>query len=169
MSTIDAAIIKHITEGSNGGSGSSGGDTMTRVSGQTSFIGTARELGGMKCMYINNIPQECMKTGLIIKLRNTKTDNTITWVLIRKVYDITTADINTFTSFGKGNAVLLSLDDDSYMDVAIGFYNSAPVYTIRIENDHWDIPDENYGAFDIDHMSHDTLVKIMRHYYSTLQ
>ena len=211
MSTIDAAIIKHITEvgSSSGGSGimytagdaisltsnkisvkynpntmeiidgklsaksgstggSTGADSLKRIANQQNKYVTIDSTTGY--LYIHSIQRNQLNTGLIIKIRNERSTETETYVLIRKADDIT-KDVSTFTDSNIGNASLLLVSNSTYVNlpVAIGPVTSDSMsgYGIRmcIATNSYTIPDDNHGAFLNENMSHELLTKIVCNYH----
>ena len=145
-------------------------DTMTRISGQTYFEETVPGGSGGVYVYIQNIHKKYMKTGLIVKLNNTRSEETESYVLIKKSDDLS-KDIHTeFSDPNTGNAILVSLTSNRVVPVAIGAATGAQ-YGIRITASVGvygsTTSDENHGVFEIDHMSHSTLVKIACNYHTT--
>ena len=161
MTTVDAAIINHITTGSSG-------ESLKRITNQQNKYVPIDQSTGY--LYIYGIQRGHLNTGLVIKLRNERTGETETYVLIRKVDDIT-KDVATFTDYNVGNASILYMSSNDYINlpVAIGPVTSDDMsgYCVRmcLATNLYSIPDDNYGAFLNENMSHAMLTKIVCNYH----
>ena len=145
--------------------GSKDEDTMTRVSTQDYYEGSAPDSG--LYMYLRDFHKKYLKTGLIVKIKNIRSSEIESYVLIRKSDDIE-KDVNEYTDPTVGNAILVSLSSNRVVPVAVGAY-SGYQYAIRIyvATGTYTVGGEETGIFTIDHMSHSTLVKIACNYHTT--
>ena len=173
MSTVDAKIIEHITNGLNGGGGSSDSgnkdeETMTRVSTQNYYENdfAFSPYDGVLATYAG-FHKKYLKTGLILKIKNSRSGEIESYVLIRTSDNIAD-DINTYDDPTKGNAKLVSLTSNRVFPAILGAYG-GPTYAICVYADRGTYVDggEECGIFTIDHMSHSTLVKIACNYHTT--
>ena len=145
--------------------GSKDEDTMTRVSTQL-YKETSAGSGAVFICY-NNFHKKYLKTGLIVKIKNSRSSEIESYVLIRKSDDIE-KDVTEYTDPTVGNAILVSLSSNRVVPVAVGAYSGSQ-YAVRIytaPNTYTDEGEET-GIFTIDHMSHSTLVKIACNYHTT--
>ena len=145
--------------------GSKDEDTMTRVSTQL-YKETSAGSGAVFICY-NNFHKKYLKTGLIVKIKNSRSSEIESYVLIRKSDDIE-KNVDEYTDPAVGNAILVSLTSNRVVPVVVGTFTSEQ-YGIRIYAAVGTYTDggEETGIFTIDHMSHSTLVKIACNYHTT--
>ena len=107
-----------------------------------------------------------LKTGLIVKVKNSRSGEIETYVLIRTSDDIS-KNVDEIDP-NVGNAKLVSLSGSAVVPVAIGTFDGAQ-YGIQINASVGVYEDggDECGVFEINHMSHKTLVKIICNYHTT--
>ena len=166
MSTIDAAIIKHITEGSNGGSGGDTGnisdDKYVRYPEQRCYIVDNTNNGGGIIIGISDLPRSAIKNFNILKLKH-KTGGAIATFLLY----IPNPHSVTFPILNQELGHPLSSNDGTnklYMNIVQ--LENSDLYELVLStgaSDTYTIDDsEECGLFEAEHLTYETLMEMMK-------
>ena len=150
-------------------------DTMTKLTGIVNTFTVNDDYvpsGGMWWMFAG-IPKKSFRTGLIIKMYNNRSSELESYVLIRKSDDLN-QDLGNMKEDMKPNGSLVSLTSGHVIAVYLGqrdIHNAnnynAIIFAVAL-NTYDEATDSNGGGvFEVDHMSHSTLVKIACNYHTT--
>ena len=145
-------------------------DTMTRLGYASGYTSSVKPSGG-EWMGIEIPQNKYVKTGLVVKIYNNRSQEIESYVVIRKS-DKKDINLDEITESTESNASLVSLTGDRVVSAYIGWmdsmsYDYAVAFTVALNT--YDRPSESTdtGVFKIDHMSHSTLVKIVCNYHTT--
>lgn len=145
-------------------------DTMTRLGYRAGYATSTKPSGG-EWIGIEIPQKKYVKTGLIVKIYNNRSSEIESYVVIRKS-DKKDIDLDSITDSTESNAILVSLTSDRVVPAYIGMmdsHNMSPAIAFVVSLNTYDLPSESTdtGVFEINHMSHSTLVKIVMNYHTT--
>ena len=150
-------------------------DTMTKLTGIVNvYHATDPYVPSGGCWWVfGGIPKKSFRTRLIIKMYNNRSSELESYVLIRKSDDLN-QNFNNMQEDMKPNGSLVSLTSGRVIAVYLGQrdehgannYN-AIIFAVALNT--YDEATESNGAgvFEVEHMSHSTLVKIACNYHTT--
>ena len=145
-------------------------DTMTVINNFSDNPSSTAPSGG-EWFGISFKHKKYAKTGCVLKIYNNRSGEIEEYVLIRKSDEIN-VNLDEITDSTASNATLISLTSDRVVPAYIGFMESqalqcALAFVVTL-NTYDPCSDSNgTGLFAIDHMSHSTLVKIVKNYHTT--
>ena len=163
MSTIDAAIIKHITEGGATGSGGDTGnisdDKYVRNPEQRCYIEDNSNKGGGINIKISDLPRSAIKNFNILKLKH-KTGGAIATFLLymHNPHSVT------FPIYDQELGHPLSSNDGTNkLYLTIGQLKNSDSYYISLNSSNYTIDDsEECGLFEAEHLTYETLMEMMK-------
>jgi hypothetical protein len=150
-------------------------DTMTKLTGVVNVYNTSDPYvpsGG--CWWIfAGIPKKSFRTGLIIKMYNNRSSELESYVLIRKSDDLN-QDLIEMKEDMNTNGSLVSLTSGRVIAVYLGQRelgnantSNAIIFAVALNTYDEATESNGGGVFEVDHMSHGTLVKIACNYHTT--
>ena len=163
MTTIDAAIIKHITSSGGSGSGFPAEDELEYVEAQYEVIynKTSPTTGNTEII-LTEINKEDVLNGNILVLHNVNTDTVVRFMIIRDGRDSTKNTNSNVSLVNMENGI----NDSNAKCFTYDYRGNSGDSGLSIENlqGEYSIPEDgSYGLFRMKQMSSQTLTFLVRH------